>query len=47
MDFAKELANRWLRSNYIGYDEYGKMFEKVSPFVRATDLIQRLHCPEK
>ncbi|XP_070149009.1 trehalase [Polyergus mexicanus] len=30
MDLAKTLAGRWLRSNYIGYDEYGKMFEKYS-----------------
>jgi len=30
MDMADTLAGRWLRSNYIGYDEYGKMFEKVS-----------------
>jgi len=29
---AETLADRWLRSNYLGYDEYGKMFEKVSPF---------------
>lgn len=29
-DEARLLATRWLRSNYIGYDEYGKMFEKVS-----------------
>lgn len=30
MKFAAELAGRWLRSNYIGYEEYGTMFEKVS-----------------
>ncbi|EFN81352.1 trehalase [Harpegnathos saltator] len=30
MKLARELAGRWLRSNYIGYDEYGKMFEKYS-----------------
>ncbi|KMQ92015.1 trehalase-like isoform x2 protein, partial [Lasius niger] len=28
MNLAETLASRWLRSNYIGYDEYGKMFEK-------------------
>ncbi|XP_039312721.1 trehalase isoform X2 [Solenopsis invicta] len=28
IDLAKELADKWLRSNYLGYDEYGKMFEK-------------------
>ncbi|KAL6424638.1 hypothetical protein ACFW04_009967 [Cataglyphis niger] len=30
MDLAETLAGRWLRSNYIGYDEYGKMFEKYN-----------------
>ncbi|GAB1865733.1 Trehalase [Camponotus japonicus] len=30
MDMADTLAGRWLRSNYIGYDEYGKMFEKYN-----------------
>ncbi|XP_011641510.1 trehalase-like [Pogonomyrmex barbatus] len=28
--FARTLAGRWLRSNYLGYDEYGKMFEKYN-----------------
>ncbi|XP_076622005.1 trehalase [Colletes latitarsis] len=28
MDFARELASRWLNSNYIGYTESGQMFEK-------------------
>lgn len=32
INLAKTLADKWLRSNYLGYDEYGKMFEKVSPF---------------
>lgn len=27
---AKELASRWLRANYLGYEEYGEMFEKVT-----------------
>lgn len=31
-DLAKQLAEKWLGSNFLGYDEYGKMFEKVSPF---------------
>lgn len=30
VDMADTLAGRWLRSNYIGYDEYGKMFEKYN-----------------
>ncbi|CAL1678702.1 unnamed protein product [Lasius platythorax] len=30
MNLAETLASRWLRSNYIGYDEYGKMFEKYN-----------------
>ncbi|XP_072763574.1 trehalase [Anoplolepis gracilipes] len=30
MVLANTLAGRWLRSNYIGYDEYGKMFEKYN-----------------
>uniref|UniRef100_A0A0C9RBN1 Trehalase n=1 Tax=Fopius arisanus TaxID=64838 RepID=A0A0C9RBN1_9HYME len=25
---AKELASRWLRANYLGFQEYGVMFEK-------------------
>ncbi|XP_036142708.1 trehalase [Monomorium pharaonis] len=29
-DLAEILADRWLRSNYLGYDEYGKMFEKYN-----------------
>ncbi|XP_020280302.1 trehalase-like [Pseudomyrmex gracilis] len=29
-ELARSLATRWLRSNYIGYDEYGKMFEKYN-----------------
>lgn len=47
VDFANTLATRWLRSNYIGYEEYGKMFEKVGPFLRSTDPIHSripLHC---
>ncbi|XP_053996141.1 trehalase-like [Hylaeus anthracinus] len=28
MDFASELASRWLSSNYAGYMDTGKMFEK-------------------
>ncbi|XP_032669462.1 trehalase-like isoform X2 [Odontomachus brunneus] len=36
MDFARELASRWLRSNYIGYDEYGKMFEKYNAIVPGS-----------
>jgi hypothetical protein len=32
VDFAKDLAARWLRSNYIGYKENGNMFEKVNLF---------------
>ncbi|KYM85636.1 Trehalase [Atta colombica] len=30
VDWAKILADRWLKSNYLGYDEYGKMFEKYN-----------------
>lgn len=30
VDLAETLADRWLRSNYLGYDEYGKMFEKYN-----------------
>ncbi|XP_018313734.1 trehalase [Mycetomoellerius zeteki] len=30
VDLAKTLADRWLKSNYLGYDEYGKMFEKYN-----------------
>lgn len=30
VNMAETLAGRWLRSNYIGYDEYGKMFEKYN-----------------
>ncbi|XP_067216619.1 trehalase isoform X2 [Linepithema humile] len=30
VEFATELAGRWLRSNYIGYEEYGTMFEKYN-----------------
>jgi len=30
MDFAKTLAGRWLESNYMGYNEFGKMFEKYN-----------------
>ncbi|KYN44386.1 Trehalase [Trachymyrmex septentrionalis] len=30
IDLAKALADRWLKSNYLGYDEYGKMFEKYN-----------------
>lgn len=30
MDFAHELAFRWLAANYAGYKETGQMFEKVS-----------------
>ncbi|KAL0101757.1 hypothetical protein PUN28_019111 [Cardiocondyla obscurior] len=29
-NFARTLADRWLRSNFLGYDEYGKMFEKYN-----------------
>lgn len=31
-ELAEDLAGRWLRSNYIGYEENGNMFEKVSLF---------------
>lgn len=30
IDFAQELANRWLHSNYAGYADTGEMYEKVS-----------------
>ncbi|XP_063971804.1 trehalase-like [Diachasmimorpha longicaudata] len=28
LEAAKELASRWLRANYLGFEEYGVMFEK-------------------
>lgn len=30
VEYAETLARRWLMANYIGYEETGKMFEKVS-----------------
>lgn len=27
---ALEIANKWIQSNYIGYQTFKKMFEKVS-----------------
>ncbi|XP_011875047.1 PREDICTED: trehalase-like [Vollenhovia emeryi] len=30
VDLAETLADRWLRSNFLGYDEYGTMFEKYN-----------------
>ncbi|XP_014481857.1 PREDICTED: trehalase-like [Dinoponera quadriceps] len=36
IDYAFDLATRWLRSNYIGYDEYGKMFEKYNAEVPGS-----------
>jgi len=30
IEFAKILADRWLNSNYQGYDAYGKMYEKYN-----------------
>lgn len=29
INFARELASRWLASNYIGFSDNGQMFEKV------------------
>lgn len=33
MEFAEELASRWLSSNYIGFVDSGKMFEKYNAVV--------------
>lgn len=33
VSFSKELSNRWIRANYIGFSEYGKMFEKYDAVV--------------
>jgi len=43
MDFAKDLAGRWLRSNYIGYEEKGNMYEKVNLFfLRQSEPVRSL-----
>jgi len=43
MDFAENLAGRWLRSNYIGYMDNGNMFEKVNLFfLRQSEPVRSL-----
>lgn len=32
-ELAEDLAGRWLRSNYIGYEENGNMFEKYNAVI--------------
>lgn len=33
---AFELAQRWIRSNWLAYTKYNAMFEKVSLLVREA-----------